>query len=434
MAVRITGSNLRTSRIFTGYTTYLYTSSLSSTITVSFDGAGSGTGSYPFESDEYYDYIKITRQDNEITYKTTSKSITFNTSDFGYLSTSSIDNAYVTLEIGHEDASSAPTLTLGDVYFNGTKIDTVKHTYFSDSYTIKISLDPNIFKPVINSFSAIALQSGGWNGYPVAGEAVMQVATVTFGNAVSSDPNNYFYVYTSISGGGGGYNDKEVTRVNNNTIKITNIVTPTSEESSYTLSVTVSITNRYGAKVEQTKSVTIYPYHLPRLVLNQSGAVSYVARCQQDGSADGLGTYGHLHLVWDVSKINTTGSGTVNILQSATVVLNGGTTLSPKSGSISAGYFDYIFPLAIETQGNLSIILTDTRKTNTITGLCVPKGSMPLSLYDDGSNVGVAFGCMATSQGAWMYMPFYIQSATSGSTKMFRLCVYDDGTIKAVAQ
>lgn len=133
-----------------------------------------------------------------------------------------------------------------------------------------------------------------------------------------------------------------------------------------------------------------------------------------------------------MAKINTTGTGTINTLQTATVVLNDTTTLSPKSGSISDGYLEYIFPLDLSVQGNLSITLTDTRKTNTITALSVPKGSMPFSMYDDGGNIGVAFGTMASEAGAWCYMPFYLKSSTDNSSKMFQIRVYDDGTIKAV--
>lgn len=113
-------------------------------------------------------------------------------------------------------------------------------------------------------------------------------------------------------------------------------------------------------------------------------------------------------------------------------MLNDTTTLSPKSGSISDGYLEYIFPLDLSVQGNLSITLTDTRKTNTITALAIPKGSMPFSMYDAGGSVGVAFGVMASEAGAWCYMPFYLKSSTDNSSKMFKIQVTDDGVIKAV--
>lgn len=434
MALRITGDGLSLSSTSSGAFAYINVSNLSSTITISFDGVGSGATDVGGAKVEYYDYLKINRKGSETTYRASSKSISCSPSDWGYLNSDTSGRPYLSVEAGEVyNLVGGPLLTLGDVYLNGTKIDTVKTYTYSDTYKIYFYVNPNTYYPKINSFSNITIQSGGWNGFAVAGASVMQVATVTFGNTKSDDPNNHYDVSVSIYGGGNSTNDFTVTRVNNTTIKITNIVTPTAEESAYSLSVTVKVVNRYSSSTSQSKTVTIYPYHLPRLYLNRAGEVSYVSRCQQDGSADGLGEYGHLHLVWDVSKINTTGSGTVNTLQSYKVVLNSSTTLTPTSGSISSGYLDYIFPLAIATQGNLTITLTDTRKTNTITGLNVPKGSMPLSLFDDGSNIGIAFGCMATEKGAWVYMPFYLQSSTSGSTKMFRICVYDDGTIKAVA-
>lgn len=371
MALRITGDGLSLDSTSSGAFGFINVGNLNTTISVSFDGVGSGTTNMGMGvTAEYYDYLKINRKGSETTYRASSKSFSCSPSDWGYLNSDSSGRPNLSIEAGENyNLVGGPLLTLGDVYLNGTKIDTVKKGMYADTYKIYFYVNPNIYYPKINSFSDIAIQSGGWNGFAVAGASVMQVSTVTFGNTKSDDPNNHYDVSVSIYGGGNSTNDYTVTRVNNTTIKITNIVTPTAEENAYSLSVTVKIRNRYDSSVSQSKTITIYPYHLPRLFLNRTGEVSYVSRCQQDGSADGLGEYGHLHLVWDVSKINTTGSGTVNKLQSCKVVLSSATTLSPKSGSISSGYLDYIFPLDTATQGNLAITLTDTRKTNTITGL-----------------------------------------------------------------
>lgn len=423
MAVYITSDNLVNSgQGLSGYAWTLLTNSLNATITVKFDGAGSGTSTL---FGDWYDYIEITQKENTTRYKTTSKTITLTPSDFGYLDSDTDSSPFYTFALGQENYIGADAkLKLGDVYLNGTKIDTVT-TLLTTPYSIKITPNPDIFKPSITSFSDISIQSVDWNGLAVAGETILKIDNVTFGNATSDDPNNYYKVYTSAYGTSSS--DRTLTRVSNTSIKITDIPTKSSDNTSYELTVSVTVRNRYGGSTNASKTITVYPYHLPRLKLNTTGDVSYVARCQEDGTADGLGNYGHLHLAWDVSKINTTGSGTINSLQSATVVLNDTTTLSPKSGSISDGYLDYIFPLATETQGNLDITLTDTRKTNTITALSVPKGSMPLSMYDDGSNIGVAFGCMATQAGAWMYMPLYLQSKSGNY--MFKIVIDDDGNI-----
>lgn len=428
MAVRITCSDASASIVTSGKSILLKLSNLTTNINVSFDGAGSGSSMYG----SWYDYIKIVEGSTEQEFKTTSKSVSIVPSNFeGVFS-------YMTAKyivVGQSNALAGTKLQLGDVYFNGNKIDTADTVTGLDSAKYSIYIWPNgsVYKPKFTNFDNITIRSGGWNGFPIANATTLQISNISYTSEKSDDPTTY--ISCTITSYNLYVGNAEITAysVDGNNTKVSKIVTPTSEETSYVLTISATLTNTWGGTATMTKSITIYPYHLPRLVLNKSGAVSYVSRCQQNGSADGLGTYGHLHLVWDVSKINTTGSGTVNTLQSATVVLNGGTTLSPSGGSISTGYLDYIFPLALETQGNLSITLKDTRKTNTITGLNVPKGSMPLSLYDDGSNIGISFGCMATEKGAWVYMPFYLQSSTSGSTKMFRICVYDDGTIKAVA-
>ena len=430
MAVYITGDGLSYSSFISNEWNAqlnLYTTNFNSNVTVRFDGKGSGSDIY---FGRWYDYVKVTKQEVTTTYETSSKSVTLTPSDFAYKDSNDSGDVYYKFEIGNSLTYGGDSyLRLEDIYLNGTKIGTVKpQALYCDSLKIYIWANRYYYVPYI-SMGDISIQSVSWNSLPIAGESILKVDSVSFGNAKSDDINNYYEVTVSVYSG----SNPTVVRSSNTSIKITDIVAKSSEETSYTLTVSVSVRNRYLGSASATKSITIYPYHLPRLFLNRTGEVSYVSRCQQDGTADGLGSYGHLHLVWDVSPINTTGSGIINTLQSAVVVLNDTTTLSPSGGSIASGYLDYIFPLATETQGNLTITLTDTRKSNTITGLNVPKGSMPLSMYDDGSNIGVAFGCMATDKGAWMYMPFYLQSSTSGSTKMFRLCIDDNGNITAKA-
>lgn len=430
MAVYITGDGLSYSSFISNEWNAqlnLYTTNFNSNVTVRFDGKGSGSDIY---FGRWYDYVKVTKQEVTTTYETSSKSVTLTPSDFAYKDSNDSGDVYYKFEIGNSLTYGGDSyLRLEDIYLNGTKIGTVKpQALYCDSLKIYIWANRYYYVPYI-SMGDISIQSVSWNSLPIAGESILKVDSVSFGNAKSDDINNYYEVTVSVYSG----SNPTVVRSSNTSIKITDIVAKSSEETSYTLTVSVSVRNRYLGSASATKSITIYPYHLPRLFLNRTGEVSYVSRCQQDGTADGLGSYGHLHLVWDVSPINTTGSGIINTLQSAVVVLNDTTTLSPSGGSIASGYLDYIFPLATETQGNLTITLTDTRKSNTITGLNVPKGSMPFSMYDDGSNIGVAFGCMATDKGAWMYMPFYLQSSTSGSTKMFRLCIDDNGNITAKA-
>lgn len=401
---------------------------LSGSLTIEFDGGGSGNNDI---WGEYYDEITITRRGENISYRGTSKTISFSSYDFDYGEIDSVPKIVVKVGRGGSPYAAPTKLVLGDVFLNGVKIDVVNTPIatFDDYYSFNIMLDPLTFKPQIE-MDDITIKSDDWNGFPVANATILKVDGIRVSNARSDDPNKYFSISQS-----GHYNcDFTITKVNDTTSKINDIVTVASEEKAIVVTVEVSVRNRYFANGRSnatyvSKSITVYPYHLPRLFLNSTGEVSYVSRCQQNGTPDGLGNYGHLHLVWDVAKINTTGSGIINTLQNCVVILNGGTTLSPTGGSLESGYLDYIFPLAVETQGNLEITLTDTRKSNTITGLSVPKGSMPMSLYDGGGGTGVAFGRMATQEGLWCYMPIYIQSATNGSSKMFRLKIDDNGNI-----
>ena len=125
-------------------------------------------------------------------------------------------------------------------------------------------------------------------------------------------------------------------------------------------------------------------YSKPNIRQNVVSNNTYVSRVQEDGTIDGFGEYGFLHLTWDVVPINLDDP---NLLVSATVILNDEISLTPSSGSIAEGYIDYIFPLGLTLNGNLEIVLTDDLSSSSIKSQIVPKASMAMSLFDNGQNV-----------------------------------------------
>lgn len=269
---------------------YIRVTSLTGTISVSFTGiTPTGEGTY-----RSYNQIKEYRKDVLTnTYEGTSHTFSYSVNDFNYLDASQTGYAYLKIELG-TGGFMPENLPDQDVYINGTKFGTFESTNIG--YVIYVMPHPNYFKPQITSCSDLAIQSVEWNGLPIAGESILQIENVTFGNARSDDPNNYFDVRAEVYGGAGLY-DYTKTKLSDSSYKFSNINCPSSESTAYYLTVYVRVNNRFGGQASISKEVIVYPYHLPRLFLNTTGSVAYVTRCQQDGTADGLGSYGKLHLV-----------------------------------------------------------------------------------------------------------------------------------------
>ena len=149
---------------------------------------------------------------------------------------------------------------------------------------------------------------------------------------------------------------------------------------------------------------TINPYKYQKPIYDSSRTIKY--RCDVNGTQMSQGEYGYLKLYWNVSAI----SG--NALQSGNVKING-TTLTASNcvsfrQNISDGYFEYIFALPVNTQGNITTYLQDGIDENTQTSMAIPQGIMPLSLYQSGSSVGATVGRIATETGFRVYLPFYL--------------------------
>ena len=188
--------------------------------------------------------------------------------------------------------------------------------------------------------------------------------------------------------------------------------------SNFNLSFSLQATNDTG-NATATSSKAVKGYFLPRYATQ-----TYTRRCDSQGNADSQGDYGRLYLKWDVATVD---SSNPNTLQTCVVKLNG-TVITATSGSIALGYLDFIFPLAVNVQGNLEVVLTDRISSNTITSLVVPKSTMPLSMYQSGDSVGVSIGRMCTEAGLWIYEQMHYKDPSS--TSIYDIVV-EDGYLKA---
>lgn len=177
--------------------------------------------------------------------------------------------------------------------------------------------------------------------------------------------------------------------------------------------------------VESAK-VLVYPYALPTYDPNYT----YVNRCASSGRPDGAGNYARIHIAYAISTFDGT-----NKLVSISGKVSGSKIDPINSNYKTVGYADYIISIASSDEATVTFTIIDTicnalNMTSTFT-LKIPKTTLPLSLFDDGTNRGTAFGQMATRVGNWFYgnlifvkdsTPYLIEPDGFGSTKSRILC------------
>lgn len=192
-------------------------------------------------------------------------------------------------------------------------------------------------------------------------------------------------------------------------------------EQDYSLTFDIKVSDDRKRSVELKKEIYIYGYRLPSY--NQQK--SWVSRCDASGRVDGLGGYAKLHIELTCSPIDGT-----NSIKSVTVK-KGSQVLTPVSGSISGGTLEYFMQIPVTESADLEIIITDKLATNTVTSFSVPLGTMPLSLFDDGSGTGAAFGQMATKHGVWFYQPLIFRTMINNKYEFFELTCNEYGMVMA---
>lgn len=151
----------------------------------------------------------------------------------------------------------------------------------------------------------------------------------------------------------------------------------------------------------KTSDVTVYSYAYP----TYNPTYTYVNRCTASGRADGMGAYARIHIHYAISKVDGD-----NVLNDIILRVNSSdcTQYRINSNWKTGEYADYIVPLVVGESGNIEITMTDSvcvalGTTSVITSLSVPKATLPLSLFDNGTDRGTAFGQMATRPGNWFY-------------------------------
>lgn len=160
-----------------------------------------------------------------------------------------------------------------------------------------------------------------------------------------------------------------------------------------------TITDSRGRTGTITQTVSAVAYQQPQITLTAE-------RCQSDGTADPMGAYAKVVCSWSITQISTDNqiSGTIDILKST----NGTSYTTIKQQSVSAntysGSFNVVTALAAATQGWFYVTIADNISSITSVIKNVPKAILPLSLYDNGTNVGAAIGQMSSEKGFHVYL------------------------------
>lgn len=287
-----------------------------------------------------------------------------------------------------------------------TKWDTWYSSVGAGTASGVLQIDVSKYRPTMSFSNVIATNT--YNGLALAGISKLQ-ATLSTGHLNSSDKASLnepkLLVYSD------SFESYRPVTKDDTTIVSTNEL-PTSTDKYYAWFKGYVQDSRYvyqdGTKglmpwtmdiprtptyVESSK-VLVYPYALPTYDPNYT----YVNRCDASGKADGSGGYARIHISYDISIID--GTNTLNDIVST---LNS-TSLTPINENYKTdGYVDYICEIASNTEGDVSCTISDKTGMSTTFTLRIPAASLPLSLFDDGTNRGTAFGQMATKVGNWFY-------------------------------
>ena len=187
------------------------------------------------------------------------------------------------------------------------------------------------------------------------------------------------------------------TATNTTTAATTSFTMPGTIISSTTY-VKVTITDSRGRTGTATKTVSAVSYTQPQISLTAQ-------RCNSGGTADPMGAYCKVVCTWSITQISTDNqvSGAIVVKKST----DGSTYSNIKSETIGAnvysGSFYVITALATSAQGWFYATMADNISSVTSSIKIAPKAILPLSLFDNGSDVGASIGQMSSEKGFHVY-------------------------------
>lgn len=272
------------------------------------------------------------------------------------------------------NATSATYDLKCETYMNGTYSDTPLETTLSIVANVPASYVPTV---------TIGTITEGNNSVPVGFPFIV-------GHSKPTIPTTFT----------GSHNSTVVSRsvnLNGETLTSTSAVEPVSLTATRALSatntpVTATVIDSRGRTGSDTATIAALAYNAPAVEID-------CTRCQSDGTIDPLGTYVLVLAKWTwTSVINGGGelnSADIDLYIDGTLDTTYNTTTNSQNTltqiAILSGF-------AITNQYTITATISDELVSSTVSQL-VTKAQMPLSLYDDGNDIGVTIGRMATQGG-----------------------------------
>lgn len=156
-----------------------------------------------------------------------------------------------------------------------------------------------------------------------------------------------------------------------------------------TTTLTAAATDSRSNSGTATQTITAFAYAAPTIELR-------VTRADSNGNADAVGTYCKVEAKWTWQSIMNPSE-----LNGATIAIsvNGTPTATYTTATNAPATFTQIALLsgmAITNQYVIDAVITDTVGQSAPDSKTITKSQMPLSMYDDGNEIGVTMGRMAT--------------------------------------
>lgn len=319
-----------------------------------------------------------------------SVTVTQKSASFSHILYYSTDSGTTWNEIGRDTATKTYTWSVPDLsnslpnatsatydlkcetYMNGTYSDTPLETTLSIVANVPSSYVPTV---------TIGTITEGNNSVPVGFPFIV-------GHSKPTIPTTFT----------GSHNSTVVSRsvnLNGETLTSTSAVEPVSLTATRTLSatntpVTATVIDSRGRTGSDTATITALAYNSPSVEID-------CTRCQSDGTIDPLGTYVLVLAKWSWTSVGSPelNSADIDIYIDGTLDTTYTTTTNAQNTltqiAILSGF-------QITNQYNITVTISDELVSSTVSQL-VTKAQMPLSLYDDGNDIGVTIGRMATQGG-----------------------------------
>ena len=295
-------------------------------------------------------------------------------------------------EIGRDTATKTYSWTLPDITSTIPNADSDIYTlravtYFTDDYTgdsIETLLNitaqvPSTYVPSIQINSVTEANSNVPNTFPLlAGISKFTVSTTFTGSANSTCKSRTVQVP----------NNNAITSVSSTATQSVTFLNPINTTTATVSATTTDSRNRVGTA---STSVSLYNYIAPTLELD-------CTRCDSNGNTDQLGDYINVRVRCSYDTVNNLNSATLVIKRNTTQVASVNLT-----GNITTWTSVVVTSASATQQWTIEGTVTDLI-TSSIVSQVVTKASMAFCRFDDGSNVGVAFGRLATEGGIHHYV------------------------------